>query len=57
MFDELTTYHKFQMSAFKYFMNIEACEEHEDQWRATVRMQRQWPGAKMTEVEAHMTAY
>ena len=39
------------MSAFKYFTKIEACE---GQWKATVRVQSQGPGAKTTEVEAHM---
>ena len=40
------------MSAFKYFTKIDiACE---GQWRATVRVQRQGPGAKTTEVEARV---
>ena len=42
-----TTYHKFQMSAFKYF----TCE---GQLRATVRVQRWGPGAKTTEVKTRV---
>ena len=47
-------FHKFKMSAFKYFMKIKLCD---GQWRATAREQRQWPGAKTTEVKAHRATY
>ena len=49
-----TTYCKFQMSTFKYFMKIYNHEACDDQLRP--EFQRQQPRVKTTEFEAHMAS-